>query len=107
MNAKFIMLVIAGAMLAAAVAATSPSAAPALHDVSSAGSVTAQLAPTEPDMRRPTVCTEQYSPVCGRLKNVARTYPNQCYARTAGAEVISQGPCAIPAPRPFMPPAPR
>jgi hypothetical protein len=51
----------------------------------------AQVAPT--DIRRPAVCTEQYLPVCGRLNGVQKTYPNLCYARAAGAEVIAQGPC--------------
>ena len=53
----------------------------------------AQRASEDDDMRRPTVCTEQYAPVCGRHNKVVRTYPNQCYARAAGAEVIAQGPC--------------
>ncbi len=53
--------------------------------------------------RRPTVCTEQYAPVCGRLDDVAKTYPNRCYARAAGAEVIADGPCGAAPP----PPGPR
>ncbi len=52
-----------------------------------------QRASNDQDTRRPAVCTEQYLPVCGRLNNVVKTYPNQCYARAAGAEVIAQGPC--------------
>lgn len=43
--------------------------------------------------RRPTVCTEQYLPVCGRIGRVIKTYPNACYAHAAGAKVIAQGPC--------------
>lgn len=53
----------------------------------------AQLEPKDGNVRRPEVCTEQYAPVCGRLNGVLKTYPNQCYARAAGAEVIGQGPC--------------
>jgi len=55
------------------------------------------------DVRRPSVCTEQYVPVCGRLNDVLRTYPNRCYARAAGAEVVAQGPCG----ETRVPPAPR
>jgi hypothetical protein len=63
--------------------------------VLAAGPAMAQLAPQEADTpRRPGVCTEQYLPVCGRLNSVVKTYPNQCYARAAGAEVIAQGPCS-------------
>jgi hypothetical protein len=65
--------------------------------------VTTVPAPNDPDTRRPTVCIEQYAPVCGRLSNVVKTYSNQCYARAAGAEVIAQGPCADPA----LPPGPQ
>jgi hypothetical protein len=54
----------------------------------------AQTAQDNPEPRRPTVCTEQYAPVCGRLNKVEKTYSNQCYARAAGAEVIAQGPCS-------------
>jgi hypothetical protein len=56
--------------------------------------VTAQLEPRDSSARRPTVCTEQYAPVCGRIEGVLKTYSNQCYARADGAEVIAQGPCA-------------
>ncbi len=54
--------------------------------------------PVEPvvrpaDARRPTICTEQYAPVCGRINGIARTYSNRCFARAAGAEVIADGPC--------------
>ncbi len=54
----------------------------------------AQRASGDEDKPHPSVCTEQYLPVCGRLNTVVRTYPNQCYARAAGAEVIAQGPCS-------------
>jgi Kazal-type serine protease inhibitor-like protein len=87
------MTIARAAMLAALVAAVAtPSwrpmqAAPLLQIV------TQQPAPKEPDARRPTVCTEQYAPVCGRVNNVIKTYSNACYARADGAEVIAQGPC--------------
>jgi hypothetical protein len=68
------------------------SASPAIGAFSPAAIVTAQLAPNDA-MRRPTVCTEQYAPVCGRLGNLVRTYSNACFARAAGADVIAQGPC--------------
>jgi hypothetical protein len=45
------------------------------------------------NLRRPTVCTEQYLPVCGRINTVVKTYSNACFARAAGATVIAQGPC--------------
>ncbi len=55
------------------------------------------------DNRRPTVCTEQYLPVCGRIGSVTQTYSNACFARAAGAHVIAQGPCRtaphVPAPQ--------
>ena len=45
------------------------------------------------------VCTEQYAPVCGRIDNVTRTFPNACYARAAGAEIVAVGPCGdVPRP---------
>jgi hypothetical protein len=91
------------AMLAAIVAAAVPLCAPSSRAYSPAGIVTTQLAPTDPDTRRPTVCTEQYAPVCGRLSNVVKTYSNQCFARAAGAEVIARGPCIGSA----LPPGPQ
>jgi hypothetical protein len=65
--------------------------------------VTAQLEPRDSSARRPTVCTEQYAPVCGRIEGVLKTYSNQCYARAGGAEVIAQGPCTGS----VVPPGPR
>jgi Kazal-type serine protease inhibitor-like protein len=47
-----------------------------------------------PEARRPTICTEQYAPVCGRVGNVTKTYSNACFARAAGAVAITDGPCA-------------
>ena len=44
--------------------------------------------------RRPTVCTEQFAPVCGRIGTVQKTYSNACFARADGATVIAEGPCA-------------
>lgn len=81
------------AIITALLAAAVPSAAKTLHADRWAGTMTVQLAPRDSNMRRPTVCTEQYAPVCGRLNGVVKTYPNECYARAAGAEVIAPGPC--------------
>ena len=54
--------------------------------------------------RRPTVCTEQFAPVCGRIGTVQKTYSNACFARADGATVIAEGPCAgggaAPTPKP-------
>jgi hypothetical protein len=93
------MNVACAAVLAALVASASPlSAAPtsqaAEPEFAVAGSVTAQIEPKDFSARRPTVCTEQYAPVCGRTNGVLKTYSNQCYARADGADVITQGPCA-------------
>jgi hypothetical protein len=62
------------------------------------GSVAGTMsAASEPDnrsfQRRPSVCTEQYAPVCGKLNGVTKTYSNSCYAAAEGAKVIAQGPC--------------
>ena len=88
-------MIIAGtAMLAALIAPASPLATiPARASYLVNGAVTAQLSPKEDGARRPTVCTEQYAPVCGRINGVLRTYSNQCFARADGADVIAQGPC--------------
>ena len=52
---------------------------------------------SEPDnsnfRRRPSVCTEQYAPVCGERNGVTKTYSNACFAAADGAKVIAQGPC--------------
>ena len=82
------MTIVRAVLLSALVAAGSP----ALY-AHPAGIVTVQLAPADPGPYRPSVCTEQYAPVCGRLNNALKTYSNQCYARAAGAEVIAPGPC--------------
>jgi hypothetical protein len=54
--------------------------------------------------RRPTVCTEQYAPVCGRVGTLQKTYSNACFARADGATVVGEGPCggggSAPTPRP-------
>jgi hypothetical protein len=46
-----------------------------------------------PGARRPEVCTEQYQPVCGRIAETSRVYSNACFARAAGAKIVSEGPC--------------
>jgi Kazal-type serine protease inhibitor domain len=78
----------------AAVLAAFASLSPAM---ACGGMTTAQLTPALPAAeRRPTVCTEQYLPVCGRVGDVDKTYSNACFARADGAAVIAQGPCAAP-----------
>ena len=56
---------------------------------------------TPPREGAPTVCTEQYAPVCGRIDNVIRTFSNACYARAAGAEIVALGPCGGAPTRPL------
>jgi len=90
---EVMVMAISRAILAVFIGVVGLLSSPAAHALSPIGIVKPQPAPAEPDTRRPTVCTEQYAPVCGRLNNVVKTYPNQCYARAAGAEIIAQGPC--------------
>ncbi|MGH7024442.1 MAG: hypothetical protein ACREEB_12765 [Caulobacteraceae bacterium] len=54
----------------------------------------------EPAKSVPTVCTEQYAPVCGQIGSVLKTYSNACFARAAGAKIIASGPCTGGAPAP-------
>ena len=82
------------APLAAVIACWSASfAAPALRTNPPNRFVTAQVVTPHPDDARPTVCTEQYDPVCARAGDVVKTYSNVCFARVAGATDIAQGPC--------------
>jgi hypothetical protein len=41
----------------------------------------------------PTVCTQQYDPVCAVRNGMRRTYSNACMARADGARVVSRGEC--------------
>jgi hypothetical protein len=98
------MIIARAALLAAQIARASRlSAALAQTIVLATGTVTAQLEPKDSSPRRPTVCTEQYAPVCGRSNGVLKTYSNQCYARADGADIIAQGPCTGS----VIPPGPR
>lgn len=79
--------------LAAFVASSSPLSVKAVSNPTIAsGTEMTQVMPAP--RRRPTVCTEQYAPVCGRIGNSVRTFSNACFAQAARAEIISQGPCA-------------
>ncbi|MFB9264099.1 hypothetical protein ACFFWD_13100 [Bradyrhizobium erythrophlei] len=53
----------------------------------------AELTRPVPAPHRPTVCTEQYAPVCGRIGTVTKTFSNACFARAVGAKIIADGPC--------------
>jgi len=95
------MTVIRVAIWAAlAIAASELSGVAVPHQSSATRTMTAQLEPRDISRRRPTVCTEQYQPVCGRINGVLKTYSNQCYARADGADIVAQGPCAGPAVQP-------
>lgn len=62
----------------------------------------AQSAPASAG-RRPDFCTEQYAPVCGRVGDVYKIYSNACFARMAGATIVTERPCpgdqTAPAPK--------
>ena len=57
-----------------------------------------QAIPAQPAWGQ-TVCTQEYAPVCAQIRGIYVTYSNQCFARAAGAEIISEGPCASDGPR--------
>jgi Kazal-type serine protease inhibitor-like protein len=93
----FAMTIARAAMLAALAIPAFPLSVAPVPDVFSATRImTAQLEPKDMSKPRPTVCTEQYEPVCGRINGVPKTYSNQCYARADGAVIVAQGPCADP-----------
>lgn len=73
--------------------ACTSAALPAIPEIPSHRTIIAQAIKPHPDTSRPTVCTQQYSPVCARANGAVKTYPNRCFAWAAGAEVIAQGPC--------------
>ena len=43
--------------------------------------------------RRPTICTQQYAPVCGTKNGVMKVYSIRCFAAAEGAKVIATGTC--------------
>lgn len=47
--------------------------------------------PPRPD--RPSICTREYAPVCGRQGRDMRTFGNACEARAADYRIVSQGEC--------------
>lgn len=56
-------------------------------------SVAVRAAGDTPPPRRPEICTQQFAPVCGALNGARKTYPNSCFAATAGARVVTDGAC--------------
>jgi hypothetical protein len=62
----------------------------------------AQSAPPSGE-RRPDFCTEQYAPVCGRVGDNYKIYSNACFARMAGATIVTDRSCpddqTAPAPK--------
>jgi hypothetical protein len=55
---------------------------------------------TNPAKPRPTVCTEQYAPVCGQIGNARKTYSNVCFAHVVGAKIVADGQCTAGSPAP-------
>jgi len=49
-------------------------------------------------------CTAQWAPVCGTKDGGQKTYSNAGCAKADGAEVVGQGPCPEPTPKPAKPP---
>lgn len=47
--------------------------------------------PAEPSV--PSMCTQQYEPVCGRRGDSIQSFGNACEARSAGYQVIGRGRC--------------
>ena len=85
--------------IAVMVACTATSSAATSCDYSREGLLLSQFSVIRDD-HRTMVCTQQYAPVCGRLNGLTTTYPNRCFARVAGAEVIADGPCGPMVDRP-------
>ena len=51
-----------------------------------------------------TLCNEIFQPVCARTKaGTVQTFSNACFAKVAGARVVSQGACPIFCPDLYMP----
>ena len=83
---------------ALAILAPPPVEAAVPHASTTTRTMTAQLEPKDFGKPRPTVCTEQYEPVCGRIDGVRKTYSNRCYARADGASIAPKQPCNARAP---------
>jgi hypothetical protein len=90
------MFILRIAVMVACVATLSAATA---RDYSHEGLFLSRLSAVRDD-HRTMVCTQQYAPVCGRLNGLTTTYPNRCFARLAGAEVIADGPCGPVVDRP-------
>lgn len=83
------------AVLAALAILASPlSEAAVQHASATTRTMAAQLEHKDLSRPRPTVCTEQYEPVCGRIHGIRKTYSNRCFARADGASIVAPGPCA-------------
>jgi hypothetical protein len=51
------------------------------------------IEPVLPNPYGPTACPMIHEPVCGERGGVRLTFPNSCFAATAGAVVVSHGVC--------------
>ena len=70
--------------------------APSRHAARAPGS--AVTTPVSHESERAAFCTQDYRPVCGQVTRpdgavLWRTFPNACFARQAGATVVSRAPC--------------
>lgn len=47
---------------------------------------------SKPPTKRPTICTREYMPVCGKT-DIEKTYSNRCMMRADGALFLYRGKC--------------